>query len=143
MRAPYWRLITAGAIAIAMVYTVDLLQQAQEGEVENRPSTTQPAKVNITISKDTTYITGPLNKDGTVNYVAYLNAIEPGFPDAPGPDALTRITVAAFPFTGSTVTGRNSSFDFPDRTGDESCERIRGGRRTPGGDNLQALHETG
>jgi len=35
---------------------------------------TRPAKVNITISKETTWITAPLNPDGTVNYVAYLNA---------------------------------------------------------------------
>ena len=28
----------------------------------------------LTISKATTYITGPVNADGTVNYVAYLNA---------------------------------------------------------------------
>ena len=37
-------------------------------------ATTQPVKVKITIGKDTTYITGPLNADGTVNYVAYVNA---------------------------------------------------------------------
>ena len=31
-------------------------------------------KVELEISKDTTYITGPLNEDGTVNYVAHINA---------------------------------------------------------------------
>ncbi len=36
--------------------------------------TTRQAKVKITVGKDTTYITGPLNADGTVNYVAYINA---------------------------------------------------------------------
>ncbi len=30
--------------------------------------------VQITISKETTHISGPVNEDGTVNYVAYLNA---------------------------------------------------------------------
>ena len=47
-----------------------------------RPATAQPSrpasrpvrKVDITVSRETTYITGPLNADGTVNYVAYLNA---------------------------------------------------------------------
>ena len=36
--------------------------------------TTRPVKIKITIGKDTTYITGPVNADGTVNYVAYINA---------------------------------------------------------------------
>lgn len=38
---------------------------------------TQPArtpKVNITISRVTTYLLGPVNPDGTINYVAALNA---------------------------------------------------------------------
>ena len=35
------------------------------------------AHVAITISKETTYITGPLRKDGYVDYVA---ALEPAFP---------------------------------------------------------------
>ena len=39
-----------------------------------RPATRPVRKVNITVSRETTYITGPLNADGTVNYVAYLNA---------------------------------------------------------------------
>ena len=30
--------------------------------------------IRITISKETTHILGPVNEDGTVNYVAYLNA---------------------------------------------------------------------
>jgi len=33
----------------------------------------RPAKVKITISRETTYISGPVNPDGTINYVAYLN----------------------------------------------------------------------
>ena len=32
-----------------------------------------PVKGHITISRETTYITGPLNEDGTVNYLAALN----------------------------------------------------------------------
>ena len=34
----------------------------------------KPAKIKITLGRDTTYVTdAPLNADGTVNYVAYLN----------------------------------------------------------------------
>ncbi|MCD4825594.1 MAG: hypothetical protein K8S55_13445 [Phycisphaerae bacterium] len=34
---------------------------------------TPAAKLDITISKETTYILGPINEDGTVNYLAYFN----------------------------------------------------------------------
>ena len=34
----------------------------------------ESGKVELEIGKDTTYITGPLNEDGTVNYVAHINA---------------------------------------------------------------------
>jgi hypothetical protein len=34
----------------------------------------EPGPIRITISKETTYILGPVNADGTVNYMAYLNA---------------------------------------------------------------------
>ena len=33
-----------------------------------------PTRSEITISRETTYILGPVNADGTVNYVAYLDA---------------------------------------------------------------------
>ena len=33
-----------------------------------------PMPIKIIVSRETTYITGPLNPDGTVNYVAYLDA---------------------------------------------------------------------
>ena len=32
-----------------------------------------PSRIEIIVSPETTYITGPLNDDGTVNYVAYLD----------------------------------------------------------------------
>jgi hypothetical protein len=35
---------------------------------------TRPARANITIGKETTHILRPLGADGTVNYIAYLNA---------------------------------------------------------------------
>ena len=34
-----------------------------------------PAKGHFTISRETTYLTGPLNEDGTINYVAALNEL--------------------------------------------------------------------
>jgi len=43
------------------------------GADEKEPAT-RPAKVRITISKETTRILGPLNADGTVNYLAALDA---------------------------------------------------------------------
>ena len=65
-------------LAGCAVCLTGLLCQSAAGEKTRPPATTRPttrpAKVNITIGKDTTYITGPLNADGTVNYVAYLNA---------------------------------------------------------------------
>lgn len=45
------------------------------GTFAGKNSTTQPAKINITVSKETTYFLGPLNADGTVNYIAALNKI--------------------------------------------------------------------
>jgi hypothetical protein len=32
------------------------------------------ANVNLTISRDTTFVDGPVNADGTVDYIAYINA---------------------------------------------------------------------
>ena len=46
-------------------------RRALAGAPPTRPS--QPAKVQITVSKETTYLLGPLNQDGTVNCVAALN----------------------------------------------------------------------
>jgi len=51
------------------------------GQAKTRPTTapasapaTAPAKVDINVGRATTFILGPLNADGTVNYVAALNA---------------------------------------------------------------------
>ncbi|MBS3734657.1 MAG: hypothetical protein KGY99_07000 [Phycisphaerae bacterium] len=41
-----------------------------DGASQTRPVRTQ---AGITLSRETTYVTGPLNDDGTVNYVEYLN----------------------------------------------------------------------
>lgn len=42
----------------------------------DQPTThaSRPAKIKITISRATTYVLGPVNPDGTINYVAALNA---------------------------------------------------------------------
>lgn len=37
------------------------------------PAASRPARIKVTISKETTYVLGPLNRDGTVNYVAAVN----------------------------------------------------------------------
>jgi len=63
-------------VAAAVVLTA-LPAHARAADTKRPPATqptTQPAKVMITVGKATTYITGPLNADGTVNYVAYINA---------------------------------------------------------------------
>lgn len=65
-------LLTAAACLAAALCPPAAAEQAKP-PAATQP-TTQPAKVNITVGKDTTYITGPLNEDGTVNYLAYLNA---------------------------------------------------------------------
>ena len=64
-------------LATAIGLTASLRPPVEAAESPARTTTrptTRPAKVDITIGRDTTYITGPLNKDGTVNYVAYINA---------------------------------------------------------------------
>ncbi|HIN95843.1 MAG TPA: hypothetical protein EYN03_09370, partial [Planctomycetes bacterium] len=42
---------------------------------QQEPAKTAPQKPLFTLSKKTTYVTGPLRKDGTVDYVAALDAI--------------------------------------------------------------------
>jgi hypothetical protein len=65
-----------GAIALTMILAG--MNRADSQERPKRPAEPKPARaeksdVDITISKQTTYITGPLRKDGYVNYVAALN----------------------------------------------------------------------
>ncbi len=64
--------MSAGKIPLTAVIVVLVAASVPAKETFTKPAT-RPAKVNITISKETTYITGPLNPDGTVNYVEYLN----------------------------------------------------------------------
>ena len=127
---------------------------------------TQPAKINITIAKDTTYILGPLNKDGTVNYVAYLNAkyskgVTPAnnaatlLLTAIGPNlfdrsvraaALRRAGMAALPLKGAyfvplkTYAKSLTSEDMPEMPvlGPGQAERVR--EIT---DEIRRLHQTG
>ncbi|MDP6546572.1 MAG: hypothetical protein QGH60_21550 [Phycisphaerae bacterium] len=46
------------------------------GPLSAAEPTTKPApgRIRLTVSRKTTHILGPVNKDGTVNYAAYLNA---------------------------------------------------------------------
>ena len=53
-------LLTAG------VYVVQRIEDAL------REPPFKDGKINLTISKETTYIDGPLNEDGTINYAAYF-----------------------------------------------------------------------
>jgi hypothetical protein len=39
-----------------------------------RPATSRPTTMGIVIGRDTTYVTGPLRPDGTVDYIAAVNA---------------------------------------------------------------------
>lgn len=53
------------------------LSAAQDLRPQKSSPSTQPAqsrpKIPIIVSRETTYLTGPLNADGTVNYVAAIN----------------------------------------------------------------------
>jgi len=63
-RRLFW--IFAVVLVAAVLYGADLLFR-----LSRRPPS---GPLRITVSKETTHILGPVNKDGTVNYVAYLNA---------------------------------------------------------------------
>ena len=49
------------------------LAAAPQAQPATRPAS-RPEKVKITISRETTYLLGPLDPDGTVNYLAAVNA---------------------------------------------------------------------
>ena len=55
-----------GVISLAVFQTADLLGDEEQ---------TKKGKPLFTLSKETTYVTEPLRKDGTVDYVAALNAL--------------------------------------------------------------------
>ncbi len=57
------------------VFLVLLVTGGLAGCAPRREGTTQPAPrvVKLTVSKLTTYVSGPCNKDGTINYVTHLN----------------------------------------------------------------------
>ena len=64
-------LLVGGGIAIAVL----------GGRGKGKPVITQstqaePEMPRITIGKDTTHIDGPLDKDGNVDYVAAMNAVD-------------------------------------------------------------------
>ncbi len=53
--------------------SIYLLTAPVAGQKPASQPASRPAKVRITISRKTTYVLGPLNADGTVNYVAAIN----------------------------------------------------------------------
>ena len=53
--------------------SIYLLTAPVGGETPASQPASQPAKVKITVSRETTYVLGPLNDDGTVDYVAAIN----------------------------------------------------------------------
>jgi hypothetical protein len=59
--------------ALLIVGLIALRAQAADDVPTSAPAASRPAKP-LTIGKDTTRITGPLRADGTVDYVAALNA---------------------------------------------------------------------
>ena len=61
---------TLAALAVCLL----LITPCAHAEGPTTAPTTQPAAPPFTISRETTYYTAPLNPDGTVDYVAALNA---------------------------------------------------------------------
>ena len=68
------KLVWMAALAIAAAWLT--LAACQKGTMPPTPTPKKP-HVAITISKETTYITEPLRKDGYVDYVAALNRAFP------------------------------------------------------------------
>jgi hypothetical protein len=58
--------IFVAVLVVALVFGAHLAIQWA-----NKPAS---GPIRITVSKETTHILGPVNADGTVNYMAYLNA---------------------------------------------------------------------
>ncbi|MFP6621460.1 MAG: hypothetical protein VB877_19100, partial [Pirellulaceae bacterium] len=63
-----------GIISLDLFATGNLLADEKQPN-QQQPARTAPQKPLFTLSKKTTYVTGPLRKDGTVDYVAALDAI--------------------------------------------------------------------
>lgn len=63
--------------AVAVVVIAVVLLSAALARAQTKPAggAAGPAKIKITVSKETTYVLGPVNADGTVNYAAALNEI--------------------------------------------------------------------
>ena len=77
-RSKVIRTFTKTRVAAGLLAAVAMAGGAvRAGQPKSRPASapaTKPAEVNIKIGRATTYILGPLNADGTVNYVVALNA---------------------------------------------------------------------
>ena len=65
--------VTIGLTGLRLLCTGNLLADEKQAPPQETATET-PQKPLITVSKETTYVSGPLRKDGTVDYVAALNA---------------------------------------------------------------------
>ena len=63
------------SLAIQLVFGVISLAVFQTADLRGDEEQTKKGKPLFTLSKETTYVTEPLRKDGTVDYVAALNAL--------------------------------------------------------------------
>ncbi|MHC4984226.1 MAG: hypothetical protein ACYTF6_13800, partial [Planctomycetota bacterium] len=71
-------LVFCAAVFVGLLESRSAVRVCLADEPAGKIASARPAaekKVNITISKETTYLLGPLNADGTVNYVAAINEI--------------------------------------------------------------------
>jgi len=64
--------LIVGIISLTAFETADLLADEKQAEEQKQAKEQKPL---FTLSKQTTYVSGPLRKDGTVDYVAALEAI--------------------------------------------------------------------
>jgi hypothetical protein len=70
--------LTIATVLFSLAVTTNDFADEAAPRVKNAPASTEPKPalarpVLVTISKETTYVTGPLRKDGYVDYVAALN----------------------------------------------------------------------
>ena len=63
--------LIVGIISLTAFETADLLADEKQAEEQKQAKGQKPL---FTLSKQTTYVSGPLRKDGTVDYVAALDA---------------------------------------------------------------------
>lgn len=68
-------LLACFALSIPARETIAGEEKSETPQVKQQQSGHQPARPKITISKETTYILGPVTKDGRVDYLAAVNQL--------------------------------------------------------------------